>query len=349
MTVVKFWTPGAIPLTSFTIMGAHHKVVSDPIGKFGTGLKYAVAVILRHGGKIRLFIEGVEYEFVVVPGEHRGQPMEMIRLRRKNGLLNRWVSVQKLPFTLSYGKGWELWQAYRELESNTRDERGVTFVGGGEHHPEGTLIEVDCPGFVEAIRDQEVFFDSSELNPIYSGPIANIYAKPSSHLYYRGIRVFQLRYPARFTYDFKYPYVSLTEDRTAANSWSLMYHLSQIVQNEIEDVGVLRRMFHVSQRAENAATFETMDLNFDVDKAASPALRSVAASLVGAGVGGRSLRTYWAAAEEPPEDRTSVELPNALWEDLLQLTKMVIDGAALNEFDTERLSVVVSAIEKSLE
>lgn len=58
MSVVQFRTPGLIPLEAFDTMGISAKVGDHPIGRFGTGLKYAVAVILREGGIIRLFRPG---------------------------------------------------------------------------------------------------------------------------------------------------------------------------------------------------------------------------------------------------------------------------------------------------
>jgi hypothetical protein len=106
------------------MMGANVKVVDNPIGQFGTGLKYAVAVILRHGGTVRLFIETEEYEFYVHEKDFRGKELQTVRMRKRHGTLARWMSSRQLPFTLNYGRNWELWQAYRELESNARDERG---------------------------------------------------------------------------------------------------------------------------------------------------------------------------------------------------------------------------------
>jgi hypothetical protein len=42
--------PGALDLRALTIMGMNAKPNTDsPIGYFGTGLKYAVAIALRHG------------------------------------------------------------------------------------------------------------------------------------------------------------------------------------------------------------------------------------------------------------------------------------------------------------
>lgn len=348
----RFWTPGAIPLTSFTLVGANVKTTDNPIGQFGTGLKYAVAVILRHGGKIRMFIEGVEYEFVVTDTTHRDRVFQTVRLRKRHGTLARWMSVTKLPFTLDYGRNWSLWQAYRELESNTRDERGHTFVD--EDLPPvlsgtGTLIEIDCPGFEDAVRESETFFDRSDKKLLYSGPAVDIFEAPSNHLYYRGIRVYELRYPARLTYDFKYPWVSLTEDRTAANAWAMMYTLSGIIQADIQDVGLLRRMLNVSHRKANESTFETMELNFEPTSKTSEVFRSVAGSLGASGTGGRSVSNFYRLSEEPPEEPSSeVSLPNDMWDDLIRILESDNLVGLFGATDGQRLEEILDAVKVKL-
>ena len=60
---VAFRTPGLIPIEAFTSTGVNVKIHDNPIGHFGTGLKYAVAVLLREAGA------SVPFEIVVgAPG-----------------------------------------------------------------------------------------------------------------------------------------------------------------------------------------------------------------------------------------------------------------------------------------
>ena len=48
MATVHFITPTDLPLDAFTTFGVNHKPNTDsPIGYFGTGLKYVVAIVAR--------------------------------------------------------------------------------------------------------------------------------------------------------------------------------------------------------------------------------------------------------------------------------------------------------------
>lgn len=351
---VSFWTPGRIPLDAFTIMGANVKKVDDPIGQFGTGLKYAVAVILRHGGTVRLFIEGEEYEFYVSEKEFRGKDLQTVRMRKRHGTLRKWLSSKQLPFTLNYGRNWQLWQAYRELESNTRDERGVTYhVGfeGSEMSREGTTIQVDCPGFRDAVFESEAFLDATEGELLYSGPMVDIYKKPSKHFYYRGIRVYDLRYPAKLTYDFKYPYVTLTEDRTAGNSWSLIYSLSQLFQTGIHDTEVLVAAL-LEHEEDEGQSFEGSEFMFDGEGEASRTFLGLMQGVPNRASyrPGRAYRSFYASyearIERPPS--SDVSLLDQDWDRLLGLLADVANEHELTEEDRVEATRLAELIKKEM-
>jgi len=326
--IVQFKTPGEIPLDAFSLLGINVKHSPTAIGRFGTGLKYAVAVILRHGGEIKLFINMVEYEFYLAKKDFRGKTFQQVRMRKRGGL-GKWLTSKALPFTTEFGKDWGLWQAYRELESNTRDEDGVTSIGTDMGIPaRGTLIHVDCPGFHEHIEKAEAFLpeEKDRGNRVYSGPMVDIYDRPSKHLYYQGIRVFDLRYPARMTYDFKAPYVQLTEDRTAANSWNMMYHLAMIFQKEVTDRSILYKALSKTKDEDRwNATFETMDLNFDYTEEGSDSFALVAHRLTSAGSGGRSISGYYGShsSYSSLQAEKSVSLPRLDWDNICTFIKEV--------------------------
>ena len=71
--MLVFHTPTLIPIEGFTTFGLNAKPnVKTPIGFFGTGLKYAVAITLRLGGTFYLYIGSGLYEFYISKGEFRG-------------------------------------------------------------------------------------------------------------------------------------------------------------------------------------------------------------------------------------------------------------------------------------
>jgi hypothetical protein len=335
MSVVQFRTPGSIPIDAFTIMGVNVKIGDNPIGRFGTGLKYAVATILRAGGIIRLFVEDVEWEFYLSKKEFRGTEFQQVRMRKKNGL-GKWVSSRALPFTTQLGRDWKLWQAYRELESNTRDEGGSTHIfetdpidpdpmTGLEPEPEeitrpkyGTVIEVECSDFAETIEREAVFLDTERLERVFKSPMVDIYDAPSNHLYYRGIRVYTLRYPSLFTYDFGAGQVTLTEDRTMGNVWSCMWNLAHIIQNSVEDSRVLDRILSKT----DMASFENYELNFD-SSGGGHFFRERArylGSLARLGLSGERYYNEY-QTEEEKEQKTSIELPDWAWEHIIHLLR----------------------------
>ena len=122
----QIWFANAEPidLRAVTTMGVHVKPTNDsPIGYFGTGLKYAIATLLRNGHQIDIWANGQRNYFSTHDEEIRGTTFKLIYL---NG--------ERLGFTTNLGKNWELWQAYRELESNVRDENGQS---GEKEDPQG--------------------------------------------------------------------------------------------------------------------------------------------------------------------------------------------------------------------
>lgn len=88
--MILFENDGIVPIAAFTTFGLSAKPGStNPIGKFGTGLKNAVAIILRLGGKVRLFRGLEEYEFYTREEEFRGQTFARVRMKRRAGILSR--------------------------------------------------------------------------------------------------------------------------------------------------------------------------------------------------------------------------------------------------------------------
>lgn len=261
---VTYVTTSLLPIEAFTVMGMSAKPNStNPIGEFGTGLKLAVAATLRMGGKFRVWIGEVEYEFYVKDREFRGTEHKQVMLRKRKGVLARW-SYQELPFTLNYGRNLDWWQIHRELESNTRDEGGTVYVEE-EFAPrdEWTVIEVEHFGIVEAAEVGGVFFDPYDAKPVWSTSAMEVYDIPSEHMYYRGVRVFTLQHASRFTYNFKPGQVRLTEDRSPANVWWLNTLISSgWMTNTLIPKGVVYKALNYDTKKDEP-TFETHSLEFD--------------------------------------------------------------------------------------
>lgn len=228
-----FRTPGLIDLRSFTVMGFNAKpMVTNPIGFFGTGLKYSVAVLLRLGCKMVVHIGKDKYTFYAKKVDFRGKEFEQVWMRAEKWRLR--ARNIELPFTTEYGKNWEPWMVFRELESNTRDENGTTYIddfGSGEFEPTGecTAILVDHPEVIEAFnKSGEVFMDEAEHPVVVEDGAVRVREKGGQQLFYRGIRAKDTSKPTLFSYDFINTH-GLTEDRTLRDEFWARHTLGSFV------------------------------------------------------------------------------------------------------------------------
>jgi hypothetical protein len=203
-----FSNPGELDLRLVQLMGATVKEARSPIGRFGTGLKYAIAGTLRLGGTMTIWSGHTKAEFFSVPEVIRGKEFRTVNMTY-NGIRER------LSFTLDLGSHWEPWMIYRELWSNAKDEGGhvsatpsAPLQGAAGH----THIIVRCPELLRIHLSSEEYilpFDPKDTLT----PDLEIRNKPSQYGYYQNIRVCELPEPADYTYNVLGK-LTLTEDRT---------------------------------------------------------------------------------------------------------------------------------------
>lgn len=236
---VGFKTPGLIDIRSFMTFGFNAKPMTDnPIGFFGTGLKYAIAILMREKVPLVIWIGRNRYEFEPVVEDFRGKEFTAIWMKRSTGL-TRHFTKERLPFTTEYGKHWDLWQAYRELESNTRDEQGSTEYVFQDirkwNAPDGlsTNILVGGRKFIDVYNDRtQVFLDKDDLELRFADTKngVEVYDSPSKHVYYRGMRAYDLPKDkiSKYTYNFTRQ-LDLTEDRTLKYAFYMFMHLANLV------------------------------------------------------------------------------------------------------------------------
>lgn len=201
--MIVFQNDGLIDLRSVSMFGLSAKPNSkSPIGYFGTGLKYAIAVILRSGGAIRIYRGRKVYGFATRASKFRGEQMTVVTM---NG--------ETMPFGIEVGKTWEPWQAYRELHANTLDEGGTirfanTDPGGVK---DKTTIVVEGADFDHLYETRRNIF--LEGDPLHKQPGLEVHFGESGVLYYKGMRAMQLNRRSMFTWNITSP-LELTEDRT---------------------------------------------------------------------------------------------------------------------------------------
>jgi hypothetical protein len=223
---IHFSTPGKLDLRCLTTFGVNVKPNAEgsPIGYFGTGLKYAVAVLLRHKAKLSLTTGGQTYAFRTDIEDIRGKDFDLCSMVKTSEPREMEPNIFSLPFTLELGKDWTLENAYRELYSNTKDEQGR--VTSGEcptlaQFP--TVLSVELEAFDKVHANKDSFILDQTMTPIYKTDKIEVYPYPSKAVFYRGIAVYEGSKPYAFTYNLL-KQLTLNENRTASHfsvSWDL--------------------------------------------------------------------------------------------------------------------------------
>ena len=214
MSTLTFQNPGVIDPNAFIMFGWNAKPNStNPIGFFGTGLKYAIAVAHRLGGKVTVWAGLDKYEFRMGVHDFRGSEQTALEYRKGRG---KWT---QLGYGANFGKKWEPWMAFRELYCNTKDEGGDVY--NRKLSPEEgktTIVVENLPALVEAYEKRTAFMLDPDLKPISKSVHLEVYKGRSNGIYYRGILVGQTDKDHEFTYNITGA-VDLTEDRTMKNQY----------------------------------------------------------------------------------------------------------------------------------
>lgn len=216
--MLVFENKGEIDIRGITTFGVSCKKNDSAIGFFGTGLKYAIAVLLREGLSITVLCGGEEkFEFRKKAVTIRNKELEVVEMIQWDHALSGGHPVE-LSFTTELGKTWELWKAYRELYCNTVDEGGT--VEQVERRPRGKkgYTRVIVEGLDEVHADRgEFILDTEKLWSLDSVDIHKAGADGGA-VFYKGIRVYKPHKEAKYNYNVKV-HVDLTEDRTLKNAW----------------------------------------------------------------------------------------------------------------------------------
>lgn len=206
-----FYNPGLIEPDTIRTMGVSVKL-PNAFGMFGTGLKYAIATILRGGGSITLYRGAEQHNFTTESRPIRGVDFDFVLF-----------DGEPIGFTTALGKNWKAWMVLRELGCNARDEGG-DFAAAIEGRKLADFQSVDQTVFVVDWKDLDDAYNQRgdlflEGEPIFESDKLRILPGPSPHLFYRGVRVFKLEKPAAYSYDILEEQM-LTEDRTLLGQWS---------------------------------------------------------------------------------------------------------------------------------
>lgn len=257
MTKVYFMNHGDFDIRAMMTMGVSAKDSDDAIGFFGTGFKYAVAIILRLGGSIKIQTMSGDYEFNVRPETIRGKEFGVVH-----------VNGESAGFTTRMGINWEPWMAFRELYCNAKDEGGETSDQVSSNYD--TIIEVDCPEIHRAFIQKHDYFITD--SPILTTEHADIHKGGKPYIFYRGVAVRNAVADCLYSYNIK-GHLELTEDRTAKYDHEIRWPIQKAWQNGCEDRAMLRKVLCGSNHGETK-------IGFNPDWGASSAFLEICGELM---------------------------------------------------------------------
>lgn len=246
---VVFRNNGEIDPRAFSSFGVNVKVNESPIGYFGTGLKYALAVLLREGCKINVYSGLNKIDFGLRDVEFRGETFQFVTMTVEG------EPERELGFTSELGKNWKPWMVYRELACNCMDEKGDVYLLGYTPEPEKgtTFITVTGDKFLtEYARRGETFLQAPVIAPCKD---VTIHLGASNKSYYRGVRISEHK-GGLYTYNVQRD-LAITEDRTAKEPSDIRHMSARAIAEEVSSIEVIANVLTCSKD-----NYET-DFDFD--------------------------------------------------------------------------------------
>lgn len=221
MSKLYFCNNSVFDVESALIFGVSAKDTEEAVGKFGTGFKYAVSMILEAGGSITVYTPEKVYKFTTGVEDFRGKEQKYVL-----------VNGERSTFCTNLGRSWEPWMAYRELRCNCYDEGGEIMYNLSEYHDYGTVIEVECDFITETHENADQFFiETKPVHTIGRVELHPLGLREKGMLFYQGILVSKTDNTIPFHINFKYN-VDLTEDRTLKyDSWEKYNAIQNILSS----------------------------------------------------------------------------------------------------------------------
>lgn len=206
-----------IDINALKFMWCSTKNWTDTIWKFWTGLKYAIAVLLRNNVKIEIFSWKTKIEFTTQEKIIWGKSFQQI--------LMNWEEVW---LTTSLWVEWELWQWVREFYANCLDENGkkLNWLWDRKWKPNKT----------------RVFISKKEIEPTFEYFQFEWWTKVSEWLHYRKKKnksplkvfkewflVYQWTKNEESLYDYRMDHITVNESRLAADRWDIQWNIWEII------------------------------------------------------------------------------------------------------------------------
>jgi len=221
MKYIKIFNSNNIDTKAFFLLGASTKRDDDSkIGFFGSGLKYALAVLLRNNIDFKIYSNGKEIKIKTKKEMFRGVEFNSIS-----------IDNRRTSLTIEMGIDWEPWFAVREIYCNALDEENCSFdlVDEIEEPSQGTAFFIRIDDSVKVLLDNWNNYFSNKRQDLIFEHNGNklFYGKESSRIVYRkGVQCLSDGLNSVFHYDFK-DGIEINEARTIKDSWYFFYNMPQ--------------------------------------------------------------------------------------------------------------------------
>lgn len=209
---------GELDPHALSLMGASVKD-TGAIGEFGSGLKYAIATLLRHGVKFQIYSGPRLIPIETKPESFRGQTFSVI-----------WVDGQPTSITTRTGPKWHVRDAIREIWSNAVDE-GFAERGRTPEAGRSTFVIKVTPEIQTMLDNWEQYF-CHDVPALYTSLEGRILRQPTPNFFRRGVWICEdTNLLPIFSYDFVN--VNLPESRRV-DSFSVASDLNGVLRNMAE-------------------------------------------------------------------------------------------------------------------
>lgn len=237
---VFFMNNGDFDVRAMLTMGVSAKGSDDAIGFFGTGFKYAVSIILRGGGTVKISTVSGVYKFESRKESIRGKEFDIV-----------YCNDREAGFTTHLGANWKPWMAFRELYCNAKDEGGE--ISDKVNLDFDTIVQVESQEIYQAYVSRSDYF--LEGNPIIKHSACEIHKGGKPYIYYKGIAIMDAYDNQTFAYNIL-SHVQLTEDRTCASQHNVRWPIQKALQS-LSDKAMLRQVLKFGEQAEAKLGFDT--------------------------------------------------------------------------------------------
>lgn len=220
--MIVFRNPGLIDLDTVRTMGVNVKTSPTAFGHFGTGMKFAIATVLRGGGSVVIYRGTESHDLTTERRRIRDVEFDLVCL-----------DGEPIGFTTELGRNWEPWMVLREFGCNALDEGGdfwQTDVVDCYSEEESTTFEVHWDALDEVWAERDTVFCPQEAEVLIETAQLQVLEGHSDYLFYRGIRAYKMQKPSVVTYNIL-SLQTLSEDRSIAH---IYYPMGEIRRTWLE-------------------------------------------------------------------------------------------------------------------